>query len=530
MPVSYYTLLTGATGLVGRYLIRDLLSRGHRLAILVRSSRKETAGERTEAILQMWEGDSGQPLPRPICLEGDVNHPGLGLKPSDREWVAENCDRIIHNAAVLTFHGKDRDDDPWRTNVGGTRNTLDACRELGILDLHYVSTGYVCGTRQGVIREHEFDCGQEFRNDYEHSKFLAEKMVREADFLKQTTVYRPGIITGDSETGYTSTYHGLHAYLRLISVLVGNQKPGPDGRRFTPIRLNMTGDEKRNIVPVDWVSAVLCRLFETPEAHGSTYHLTPTEPITNGQVIEGGYKYFNSYGVEFLGPEANVAGSAGNMDKDFQENTVLYRSYESTDPTFDTTNTDRFTEDLPCPKIDEAMLHRFWKYGEKDRWGKRRPPKAVVPCWVENQLDSTATQAQTSDGSNRTDRLGMPLTVGLDVLGPGGGQWQVLLRGDRLEDVDKGLPSEAAAILRISTDNWQRLPEQSREEAIRQMSGNLEILNGVAAETLAGWLHEALFSRSTKIRQVRTCEASCREEDNGFRTNSPSRSKATSQG
>ena len=528
--MSYYTLLTGATGLVGRYLIRDLLSRGHRLAVLVRSSRKETARERTEAILQMWEALSGQPMPRPICLEGDVNQPGLGLKPSDREWVAENCDRIIHNAAVLTFHGKDRNDDPWRTNLGGTRNTLDACRELGILDLHYVSTAYVCGTRPGVIREDELDCGQDFRNDYEHSKFLAEKMVRDADFLEQLTVYRPVVIAGDSESGYTNTYHGLYTYLRLISVLVWNQEPEPDGRRYTPVRLNMTGEEKRNIVPVDWTSAVLCRLFETPEAHGGTYHLAPKVPLTPREIIEAGYKYFNSYGVEFFGPEANVAGSAGGMDKAFDENKAIYESYESTDPNFDTTAADRFTEDLPCPKIDEAMLHRFWKFGEEDRWGKRRPPKAVIPFLVDNELDSAATQVQTSNGPSRTDRLDLPLSIGLDILGPGGGQWQVLLRGDSLEDVERGLPFEAAAVLTISADNWQQLSTLPKGKAVRQLTGNLEVLNGVAAESLAGWLYGALFSQASRIHQGPEPEANGREKNNGSRKNSASRSETTSQG
>lgn len=508
MPVSSYTFLTGATGLVGRYLIRDLLSRGHRLAVLVRSSRKETAQERTEAILQMWERESGQPLPRPICLEGDVNQPGLGLSPSDRDWVAQNCDRIIHNAAVLTFHGKDQSEDPWRTNLGGTRNTLDVCRELGVLDLHYVSTAYVCGTRQGVINEDELDCGQDFRNDYEHSKLLAEKMVREADFLKQLTVYRPVVIAGDSDTGYTNTYHGLYTYLRLIAVLVWNQEPDPDGRRYTPVRLDMTGDEKRNIVPVDWTSAVICRLFETPEAHGGTYHLAPKDPLTPREIIEAGYKYFNSYGVEFYGPQANAAGSAGDMDKAFKENRVIYESYEATDPVFDTANTDRFAADLPCPKINEAMLHRFWEYGEKDRWGKRRPPKADVPFWVDNDLESVSVRAQTLRGSSQADRPDTPLTIGLDIMGPGGGQWQVLLRGDRLEDVERGLPSEAAAVLRTSTDNWQQLPRLSEDKAVDQLSVNLEILNGIPAESLASWLYGALFSRSPKVHQEPACETS----------------------
>lgn len=507
MPVSSYTLLTGATGLVGRYLIRDLLASGHRLAVLVRSSRKETARQRIEAILQMWERDSGQPLRRPICLEGDVNQPGLGLNPSDRKWTAQNCDRIIHNAAVLIFDGKDRNEDPWRTNLGGTRNTLDACHELGMLDMHYVSTAYVCGTRQGVIREDEFDCRQSFRNDYEHSKFLAEKTIREADFLKKLTVYRPVVIAGDSETGYTNTYHGLYTYLRLIAVLVWNQEPDPDGRRYTPVRLDMTGDEKRNIIPVDWTSEVFCRLFESPEAHGGTYHLAPKEPLTPREIIEAGYKYFNSYGVEFHGPDANAAGSAGEMDMAFKENRVIYESYEATDPVFDTTNTDRFTADLPCPKIAEAMLHKFWKYGEEDRWGKRRPPKAEVPFWVDNELESALTKAENSQGSSPEDKSETPVVIGLDIAGPGGGQWQVLLRGGTLDDVDKGLPSHAEAVLKISTDDWKQLSRLSRGEAVSRLSAVLEPTNGLAIEPLASGLHKALFPQASKTREEPACEA-----------------------
>jgi thioester reductase-like protein len=495
--VSHYILLTGATGLVGRYLLRDLLSRAHRLAVLVRSTNKEAAEERVESILQRWERQSGRLLPRPICLEGDVTQPSLGLSAGDRKWAAANCDRAIHNAAVLTFHGRNREDDPWRTNVGGTRNTLDTCRDLGIRDLHYVSTAYVCGTRQGVILENELDCGQGFRNDYEHSKLLAENMVREADFLEQRTIYRPAVIAGDSETGYTNTYHGLYMYLKLMSVLVWNEQPGPDGRRYTPVRLNMTGEERRNIVPVDWVSAVLCRLFETPEAHGGTYHLAPQQPITPREVIQAGYQYFNSYGVEFCGTDRDLAGTAGDMDEAARSHRTIYQPYETTDPFFDIANTQKFAADLPCPRIDEPMLHRFWRYGEEDRWGKRREPKAMVPFWVRDQLDCTVPRTHTDMRPVGADRTAMPRVVGLDISGPGGGQWQVVLRGNRVHHVSRGLPARAAAMLRISTACWQRLRAMSGSEAVRQLSDRLEIMNGVPARHLAGQIHEALFRRET---------------------------------
>ena len=490
--MSHYVLLTGATGLVGRYLIRDLLRRGHRLAVVVRSTKKETAEERIESILQMWDGQLGRLLPRPVCLEGDVNQPGLGLSASDRAWVGENCRTAIHNAAVLTFHGKGPEDDPWRTNLGGTRNTLDTCCDLGILDLHYVSTAYVCGTRDGTVREDELDCGQDFRNDYEHSKFLAETMVREASFLRQLTVYRPAVIAGDSRTGYTSTYHGLYMYLKLMSVLVWNEEAGPDGRRYTPVRLNMTGKERRNIVPVDWVSAVICRLFETREAHGGTYHLAPQQPLTPGDIIEAGYRYFNSYGVEFCGIDDDLAGTAGTMDEAARDRGAIYHSYETTDPEFDLTNTQKFAADLPCPRIDEPMLHRFWSYGEEDRWGKRRQPKATVASWVRDQLASAAKRKRADTSPNGSSTTEAPFVVGLDVTGPGGGQWQLVLRGSRVEQVERGLPARSTATLQISNEHWQRLAGMPRGEAFDRLCELLDVQNGDCAKRLANCLIGAL--------------------------------------
>ena len=123
------------------------------------------------------------------------------------------------------------------------------------------------------------------------------------------------------------------------------------------------------------------------------------------------------------------------------------------------------------------------------------------------------------------DRSDTPLTIGLDINGPGGGQWQVLLRGDRPEDVERGLPSAAAAVLTTSTEDWQRLSRLAEGEAVHQLSGNLEILNGIPAESLAGWLYGALFPRTLRTDRGHACIVGCRGKDNGSSTNSPSRSK-----
>ena len=57
-----YVLLTGSTGLVGRHLLRDLLASGHRVAVLARRSKLQSARERIEVIMSHWEREAGRSL------------------------------------------------------------------------------------------------------------------------------------------------------------------------------------------------------------------------------------------------------------------------------------------------------------------------------------------------------------------------------------------------------------------------------------------------------------------------------------
>ena len=74
-----YVLLTGATGLVGRYLMRDLLLRGTRLAVIVRPKKRESARQRIESILASVENEMKVCVPRPVVIEGDVTVKNLGM-------------------------------------------------------------------------------------------------------------------------------------------------------------------------------------------------------------------------------------------------------------------------------------------------------------------------------------------------------------------------------------------------------------------------------------------------------------------
>src|SRR4051812_4902849 len=198
-----YLLLTGATGLLGSYLLRDLLAAGTKMAVLVRSTRFASAQERIETALERWERQAGHSLPRPVVLEGNLSSPDLGLGDAGIRWAARNCDSFMHNAASLTFHGEGPDSEPWKSNLHGTRNVLEFCRAAGVRKFFHVSTAYVCGLREDRVYENQLDVGQVHGNDYEISKTQSETLVRTADFLDNPTVYRPGIIFGDAKTGYT---------------------------------------------------------------------------------------------------------------------------------------------------------------------------------------------------------------------------------------------------------------------------------------------------------------------------------------
>jgi len=329
-----HLLLTGGTGLLGRYLIRDLIDFDVPIAVLVRPSRRQSAELRVEALMQTWETRLKRRLPRPHVLTGDITQPLLGLAPEDARWVEEHCDSVLHNAASLTFHGSGREGEPWRSNVDGVQNVLGTCSELRIWDFHHVSTAYVCGLRKGRVYEHELDVGQEFGNDYERSKVEAENLVRGADFLETLTVYRPAIIVGDSQTGFTTTFHGFYHALRLACTLAASPEISAAARMDNPdrvpTRLTLTGDEAKNLVPVDWVSAAITELVCNRQHHGRTYHLTASEPVTARMMQDVLEDAIGIRNTVFSGPEELENPTL--VERMFYEHMQTYAAYWRDDP------------------------------------------------------------------------------------------------------------------------------------------------------------------------------------------------------
>jgi thioester reductase-like protein len=370
-------LVTGGTGLLGSYLVRDLLLAGRSLALVVRRDRKRSAAARVEALVRHWEATLDTSLPRPVVLEGNLAQPFCGLSEKDRHWIHWNCSALLNNAASLTFRGSDRAAEPWLSNVTGTGNAVALARAAGIEHVHHVSTAYVCGLRTGTVREDELDVGQPFGNDYETSKCEAEKLVQAADFTS-ATVYRPSIIVGDSATGYTSTYHGFYAGLRLGHTLLTRVTMGSTSGPALLALLGVNQADHKNFVPVDWVAAVIAHAVQTPAARGRTLHLTHPEPLplrTVGRIIQQAVETFS---IAASPDDPDVCDERWFADN-LRSQLDVYQSYFRNDPVFDRRHTTEIAGHLPCPALDDATLLRMAQFAIESDFG-RRPKRTAVPA------------------------------------------------------------------------------------------------------------------------------------------------------
>ncbi len=380
MTARDHVLLTGCTGLLGSYLLRDLLLEGRPVAVLVRDDRKRSAGERVVGLIRRWETMLGKRLPDPVVIPGELLRPGCGIAAADREWIARHCDELVHNAASLSFRGGHRGGEPWATNVAGTRHVLDLVRAAGLRHVHHVSTAYVCGLRTGTVREDELDVGQAFGNDYERSKAEAEGLVHAAcggpGGPETATVYRPSIIVGDSRTAWTSTFHGFYAVLRLGHTLLARVVLGSTSGPALMRLLGVAAHDTKNFVPVDWVSAAVVRGVVSPAARGRTYHLThpaPVPAIVLARVVQQAVESYSPAAAPG-DPEARDEGwFAASLASELD----VYRSYMRSDPVFDRGHAAVLAADLPCPVVDEGLLLRMARFAIEHDFGRRAADPAA---------------------------------------------------------------------------------------------------------------------------------------------------------
>lgn len=424
-----YKLLTGATGLLGRYLLRDLLLHDFRVAVLVRPNRHQTAEERVDSLLAPWEEEWGRCLPRPVVLTGDMTHPLLGLGTDQRRWLRAHCDSVLHSAASLTFHEKDGE--PWNTNVEGVRRLLELCRDVDIRVVEQVSSSYVCGLRTGTVFESELDVGQEFGNDYEKSKVVSEQLIREDSFLEKYTVFRPSIITGDSRSGFTSTFHGFYTPLRLMHAMLAQLSCEEIFEADYLQLLGLQGDEGKNFVPVDWVSDAIVSILSRTSPRDEIYGLASPHAVSVSRLLASFEKSLRA----FAKGQAMQGGHSrsGPVEQQYFEQLSVYQSYWRNDPDFDCSNSHAVLPDKRCPEFTDEMLQLMCDYAIDSNFGWPQPRFTSSPFSTRSRI---ARQVGYGAPRSKTDAQE---SLGLTVTGVGGGSWTLHFDRDSQVTCSEGL-------------------------------------------------------------------------------------------
>jgi nucleoside-diphosphate-sugar epimerase len=266
-------LMTGFPGFLGSALLPRLLTRrdGAQALCLVQPQHLATATERLRAI----EAGSPEIAGRTELVTGDITQAGLAIDASHHAML-EEVTEVWHLAAVYDLAVAESV--ARRVNVEGTTRVLEFCRERSALQrLQYVSTCYVSGRAGGRFTEDMLDVGQTFNNHYESTKFAAERLVCDAmaDGLP-ATIYRPGIVVGDSRTGETQKYDGPYYIARFLR------------RQPFPVAVLPSVDRQytTSLVPRDFVIDAMDQLSVLDDSLGRTYALTDPDPPTNRQVAE----------------------------------------------------------------------------------------------------------------------------------------------------------------------------------------------------------------------------------------------------
>ncbi|RKF74366.1 L-2-aminoadipate reductase large subunit [Golovinomyces cichoracearum] len=281
-------LVTGATGFLGAYIIKEILSRKKRCFSVIAHIRNakdpKTALLRVTKSLRgynIWE-DSWEP--RLSCVIGDLSKPKLGLSSSTWESLAHEVDIVIHNGAIV--HWVKNYPQMMSSNVLSTIDAMSLCNtgkpkiftfisSTSVLDTdHYISLSdrNVASGRNGLLESDALQGSRtKLKTGYGQTKWVSEQLVLAAGLRGLCgSIIRPGYILGDKETGVCNTDDFL------IRLLKGCIQLSSRPRIFNTV----------NAIPVNHVALLVTAASLNPLA-APTPSPSSSQPVNHVHVIHG---------------------------------------------------------------------------------------------------------------------------------------------------------------------------------------------------------------------------------------------------
>lgn len=362
--------LTGATGFLGAFLLHELLGQTDvQVYCLVRAADAEAARRKIRTIMESYRIWQPSYADRISPVLGDLSEPRLGLTDAQFDELAQRIDSIYHNGAVVNFVYPYSALKP--ANVHGTHEVLRLACHVKTKPLHYVSTLSVWARPEhatdATFREDDdIETTGPLYGGYAQSKWVAEKLVTRARQRGlPVTIYRPGRVTGHSQTGVWNHNDLLcqiiKGWIQLQSV--------PDGEI----------QRQLDLTPVDYVSRAIAYLSRQPGVIGQSFHLVNPEPISVQMLLEWMRRYGYPLRVvstdqwqqeiaqlaatlahTFMGSSSAIATGAFELDK-------LRLKEGLFNPARITIDQQRASAGLAgssivCPPADEQLLCVYFQY------------------------------------------------------------------------------------------------------------------------------------------------------------------------
>lgn len=175
-------LITGATGFIGRHLLKALIEKGHHCRCLVRES---------SSLDELFD-DSLVEL-----FQGDVT------KPKTLKGVGKSIEAVYHLAAAghVAAVSKEAYNVFFNLNVQGTRNIVEVCGQDGVKRfIHFSSTAAMGLIKLSIIDEN-VPCQP--KTPYQKSKYESELAAFETGnkFGMEVIVLRPCMVYGPGGKG-----------------------------------------------------------------------------------------------------------------------------------------------------------------------------------------------------------------------------------------------------------------------------------------------------------------------------------------
>ena len=351
--------MTGATGFLGAYVLHNLLEADSALKIccLVRADSLDIGLSRIHKNLEKYELWNPAFAERVRVVLGDVTKPKFGLDPETYDRLADEVDLLLHNAAGVSFMQSYSQLKP--INVGGTENALRFASHRKIKPYHHVSTLFTFSIldhmQLSVVKESDNPARHELLfGGYLQSKWVADNLVQQARELGlPVTIYRPGIITGDSHSGASSD--------DIISRTLASA-----------IQLGCTPADSMQFpfTPVDYVGEAIAKLVLHPEAANRNHHLVNRDqvdwPVVIGWLADIGYQIdIVPYEQWLQNLKQSSTESAGTMLSSLLPlipELQLSGEAESLDPpTFDCSQSEKtlLAIGVQCPDISPELIATY---------------------------------------------------------------------------------------------------------------------------------------------------------------------------